>query len=42
MTKDGEDGNGLEMTILGSLAIFSKYTNDDVSPLSELLYLFLP
>ena len=30
MAEDGEDWNGLEMTILKSLANFSKYTNDDV------------
>ena len=30
MAEDWEDWNGLEMTILKSLAYFSKYTNDDV------------
>ena len=37
MAEDGQDSNGLEMTILKSLAIFfffffSKNTNDDVAP----------
>ena len=33
MSEEGEDLNGLEMTILKSFrAIFSKYTNDDVAP----------
>ena len=35
MDKDGEDWNGLEMTILKSSAFFfSKYTNGDVAALS--------
>ena len=35
MAEDGEDWNGLKMTILKSLAnFFSKYTNDDVAPLN--------
>ena len=34
MAEDGEDWNGLEMTILKSLAkFFSKYKNDDEAPL---------
>ena len=33
MAEDGEDWNGLEMTILKSLANFSRCTNDDVAPL---------
>ena len=34
MAEDGEDWNGLKMTILKSLAFFSpKYTNDDITPL---------
>ena len=33
MAEDGEDWNGLEMTILKSLlANFWEYTNDDVAP----------
>ena len=40
MVEDGEDWNGLEMTILKSLAnFFSKYTNDDIAPL-KLFYWF--
>ena len=35
MAEDGEDWNGMEMTILKSLANFFKYTNDDVAPLNE-------
>ena len=42
MAEDGEDWNGLEITIWKmSLAIcffFSKYTNDDVAPLSASSY----
>ena len=34
MVEDGEDWNGLEMMILKSLAIFSKYTNDNVASLN--------
>ena len=35
MAEDSEDSNGLEMTILKSLAnVFSKYTTGDVAPLS--------
>ena len=33
--EDGIDLNGLEMTILKRLAIFSKFTNDDVAPLKR-------
>ena len=33
MAEDGEDWNGLEMTIL---QFFSKCTNDDVAPLTRL------
>ena len=33
MAGDGEDWNGLEMTILKSSAIFFKNTNDEVAPL---------
>ena len=39
MAEDGEDWNGLEMTILKSLAHFSQYTNGDVAPLSIIFYL---
>ena len=35
MAEDGEDCNGLEMTILKSLANFFKYTNDDIAPLTQ-------
>ena len=38
MAEDGEDWNPLEMTILKRLANFffkSKYTNDDVTPLTS-------
>ena len=34
MDKDGEDWNGMEMTILKVQPIFSRYTNGDVAPLS--------
>ena len=33
MAEDGEDWDGLEMTILKSLANFFKVQNDDVAPL---------
>ena len=39
MAEDGEDRNGLEMTILKVKPIFSKYTNDDLAPLNEVLVL---
>ena len=35
MAEYEEDWNGLEMTILKSLANFSKYENDDVAPFME-------
>ena len=36
IAEDGEDWKGLEITISKSFAIFlSKYTNDDVTPLTE-------
>ena len=38
MAEDGKDWNGLEMTTLKSLAIFSNCMNGDIAPLNVLIY----